>query len=198
MSLEQLSISLICIAIVILCFMKKITRKTNKRWAIIGLSGATGIFLIIGSALFIRQHFIPFSSPENAYKYVYGGETFIVVEGIESDYIIGNKDAKYLNKSEKGWKVPIINISVTKGMKRIDSTTIYVSQYNFSDDYYVTVLDSENNTLELKDNRNSTFYKSNNEENDSNMKSCIYYTYVNKINNEYVITVNGEDVKLFE
>ncbi len=198
MSLEQLSISLICIAVVILCFIKKITLKITKRWIIIALLSAAGLFFVIGSAFFVRQHFIPFSSPENAYKHVYGGETFIVVEGINSDYVIGDKDAKYLNKSEKGWKIPIINISVTKGMKRIDSTTIYVSQYNFSDEYYVTVMNSENNSLEIEDNRNSTFYKSNHDENDSDIKSCVYYTYVNKINNEYAITVNGEEVKLFE
>lgn len=198
MSLEQLSISLICIAVVILCFIKKITLKITKSWITIALLSAAGLFFIIGSAFFVRHHFIPFGSPENAYKYVYGGETFIVVEGIESDYVIGDKDAKYLNKSEKGWKIPIINISVTKGMKRIGTTTIYVSQYNFSDEYYVTVLDLGNNSLEIGDNRNSTFYKSNNNENLSNEKSCIYYTYVNKINNEYIITVNGEEVKLLE
>lgn len=195
MSLEQLSTSLICISIIIFCLMKKIA---NKRWSIITLSCVAGIFLIIGSALFIRLHFIPFSSPETAYKYAYGGEAFIVVEGNESDYIIGNKDAKYLNKSKKGWKIPILNISVTKGMKRIGSTTIYVSQYNFSDDYYVTVLDSKNSSLEIEDNRNSTFYKSDNSEDVSVTKACVYYTYVNKINNEYLITVNGVDIKLLE
>lgn len=179
-------------------FYKKITLKITKRWITIALLSAAGLFLIIGSAFFVRHHFIPFSSPENAYKHVYGGETFIVVEGIESDYVIGDKDAKYLNKSEKGWKIPIINISVTKGMKRIGTTTIYVSQYNFSDEYYVTVLDLGNSSLEIGDNRNSTFYKSNNNENLSNEKSCIYYTYVNKINNEYIITVNRDEVKLLE
>lgn len=194
MSLEQLSISLICIAIVIFCCIKKIT----KRWITIAMSSAGGLIFIIGSALFVRQHFIPFNTPENAYKYVYGGEAFTVVEGVESDYVIGNKEAKYFNKSEKGWKVPIINISVTKGMRRIGSTTIYVSQYNFSDEYYITVMDSENSSLKIEDNRNSTFYKSNHDENDSDIKSCVYYTYVNKINNEYTITVNGEEVKLFE
>lgn len=198
MSLEQFSISLICIAIVIFCFIKRITKKIDKHWNSIVFSCVAGIFLIIGSILFIRQHFIPFSSPEDAYKYVYGGETFIVIEGSESDYIIGNKDAKYLEKSEKGWTVPMINISVTKGIKRIGSTTIYVSQYNFSEDYYVTVLDSEKSSLEIGDNRNSTFYKSNNDENFSGEKSCIYYAYVNKINNEYTITVDGEEVKLLE
>lgn len=178
--------------------MRNITIKLKKCRGIITLLFVAGIFLIIGSVLFIRLHFITFNSPEAAYRYAYGGEVFIIVEGLESDYIIGDKEAKYLNKSEKGWTIPIINISVTRGIKRMGSTTIYVSQYNFSDEYYVTVLNSENSSLKIEDNRNSTFYKSNNGENDSNIESCVYYTYVNKINDEYVITVNGEKVKLFE
>jgi len=198
MSLEQLSISLIITAIVILCFMKKITLKINVRWITIVMFLTVAVLLIAGSSLFIRQHFIPFSSPENAYKHVYGGKTYIVVEGVESDFVIGDKDAKYINKSKKGWTVPIINISITKGMKRINSTTIYVTQHNFSDEYYLTILDSENNSLDIQDNRNSTFYKFNNTNKESNIQSCIYYTYVNKINSDYSITVNGETLKVFE
>lgn len=197
MSLMQLSTSLICITILIFCFVKK-TKLKNKPWINISFRVFLIFFSVISFAIFIRQHFIPYSSPEDAYKYVYGGKTFLVVEGIESDYVIGNKDAKYLKKSEKGWKVPIMHISITKGIKRIGSTTIYVSQFNFSDEYYVTVLNSEKSNLELKDNRNSIFYKSNSNENVSNVESCVYYTYVNKINNEYVISVNGEKIKLFE
>ena len=198
MALQQFSISLICIAIVIFCFKKTIIKKTNKCWSRAFVLCVAGVFFIIGSVLFIRQHFIPFSSPEEAYKYVYGGKTFVVIEGNESDYIIGDKDAKYLDKSKKGWTIPLINISATKGIKYIGSTTIYVSQYNFSEDYYVTVLDSKNDSLEIEDNRNSTFYKSKNSEKSSDVKSCVYYTYVNKINDEYTITVNGQEVKLLE
>lgn len=172
--------------------------KIKQRWLIRILLCTAGVFLIVSFALFIGRHVVAYSSPEDAYKSVYGGEIYLVVEGNESDYVIGSKEAKFFTKSDSGWKVPIINIAITKGISHVGSTTIYVSQYNFSDEYYVTVIDPQKSTLELKDNCNSTFYKLDNHENASNVMSCVYYTYVNKITDQYSITVNGEEVKLFE
>lgn len=193
MSLEQVAISLICVSVAIFIGIKKVVKIASKQWGITVLSIA-GVFFLIGSTMFIRLHFIPFTSPEEAYRSVYGENPVLVIEGVESDCIVGNKKTVYLNKSEKGWNVPIINISITKGIKCVDSTTVYVSQYNFSNEYYVTVLDSENSSLEIEDNRNSMFYKSSSDD----KNSCIYHTYVNKINKEYQITVNGEKIILLE
>ena len=181
--------------------MKKIALKINVRWITLAMLCTAGFTLILGSALFVRQHFIPFSSPESAYKLVYGGETFVVVEGVESACVIGDKDAKYLNKSKNGWTVPIIKISVTKAIKYIDSATIYVTQYNFSNEHYVIVSDFENQVLDIDDNRGSKFYKIDHSENLDKLSNKTvrgYCAYINGLDSRYTITINGEEVVIVE
>ena len=185
-------------AVVVLIFMKRITREAYNRKVVSLILITSVVVFLVGIAGFIRMYFVPFSSLETAYKLGYGGDISVVVEGTKSDYVIGNRESHYLNKSEKGWRIPLISISITKRIEKIDATTIYVSQYNFSDDYYITLLNSEYNSLDIADSRNSKFYKLNDEEDDKQAKGSIYHAHVHKIDNEYNITVNGKNVELMQ
>lgn len=156
------------------------------------------VCLAVSCILFIRRYVISYNSPEDAYESAYGGDVFLVVEGNETVRVFGSKDSHYFNKTDSGWKVPIFKISITKAIKTVDSKTIYVSQYNFSDEYYITIIDSQKSSLELKDNRNSIFYKIDNQENTENANSCVYHAYINKFDEQYSIFVNGEEINLLE
>ena len=178
--------------------MKRKTSEAYNRKVVSLILITSVIVFLVGIAGLISMYFVPFNSLETAYKLGYGGDISVVVEGTKSDYVIGNRESHYLNKSEKGWRIPIISIAVTKGLKKIDATTIYVSQYNFSEDYYIKVLNTEYNSLDISDSSNSKFYKINDEEDDKQAKGCIYHAHVYKIDNEYSITINGINVKLMQ
>jgi hypothetical protein len=198
MSIKNICLSLICIAVVAWILMKRKTSEAYNRKVVSLILITSVIVFLVGIAGLISMYFVPFNSLETAYKLGYGGDISVVVEGTKSDYVIGNRESHYLNKSEKGWRIPIISIAVTKGLKKIDATTIYVSQYNFSEDYYIKVLNTEYNSLDISDSSNSKFYKINDEEDDKQAKGCIYHAHVYKIDNEYSITINGINVKLMQ
>lgn len=156
------------------------------------------VCLATSCILFIRRYVISYNSPKDAYENAYRGTAHLIIEGDKSAYVLGSKDAHYFNRTNNGWKVPIFRISITKAIKTVDSKTIYVSQYNFSDEYYITIIDSQKGSLELKDNRNSIFYKIDNQENTKNANSCVYHAYINKFDEQYSIFVNDQEINLLE
>jgi len=170
--------------------MKKIM---HKKYVLLLLIVSLILLQIVG---FIKKYCVYYNTPEEAYKAGYKGFVYQVVEGTTTDYIIGNKDSVVIEKSEKGWKVPTKSTMITRVIKNVDDINICLWQYNDSDEYYLTISGSDE--LKLLDNRNSKFYYVDVEPKGFSYGVKGYFAYIQAIDEEYIITVDGLDIQLLE
>ena len=159
------------------------------------------LFLIVSLILLqivglIRKYCVYYNTPEEAYKAGCKGRIYQIIEGATTDYVIGNKDSVVIEKSEKGWKVPTKSTILTKVIKNVGDINICLWQYNYSDEYYLTISGSDE--LELSDNRNSKFYYVDVEPNGFSYGVKGYFAYIQAIDEEYIITIDGLDIQLLE
>ena len=154
------------------------------------------LFVIILLADFIKKYCFCYETPEEAYQSIYGGQIYEVVEGNETDYVIGSKSNVVFEKTDRGWKLPLRYTATAKSIKSIGKMTIYVTQYNHSDEYYLIITGYEGNENSITDNRNSTFYKVDVAETMFGKGVRGYFTYVRAIDDNYTLTINGHQVFL--
>lgn len=153
----------------------------------------------VSGLLPVENIFITFSSPEKAYEYVNSEKIQLVVEGDHTVLVVGKESPrKYvyliIPKSDSGWKIGRgLDTKLIK-QKVVDEIVVRVYQYRNTDDYYVTVSDVRGNVVDINDNNDSIFHVL--EEIEGSYYT--YYAYVNKITDQYSITVNGEEVKPLE
>ena len=175
--------------------IKKARQEHKRKWVMLLIFIA--VFLPLLSAFYpIENAFITFPTVESAYYYSNEGKVKHIIQGNESDLVIGQKDNDTANifavmpKTNDGWK-----ISPFGSLKSVTSiisheVLIHVYQYKNSDDYYIMVYCLKNNTLELTDNRDSKFeyFEGKNGTNQT------YCTYIHCFDEEYVITVDGNPI----
>lgn len=155
------------------------------------------VFFIIFQTLLafipFENAFLTFSSIESAYSYNNKGEAKFVVEGKETDFVIGGKENNYvisiIPKSNNGWKIGLGVYTKKLCHKVYNKTSVDLYQYKDSDEYYIVVTTSKNNA-EIKDNRNTRFYYYSEED---DMFGRSYCAYINDFNNQYTLTINGEE-----
>lgn len=178
--------------------IKKARKENKRKWVMLLIFIA--VFLPLLSAFYpIENAFITFPTVESAYYYSKEGYIKHIIQGNESDLVIGQKENDTTNilavmpKTNDGWK-----ISSFGSLKRVTSTishdvSIHVYQYKNSDDYYIVVYGLKEAELEVIDNRNSLFdcLEWNNKPNRLYYKYC---SYIHCFDENYVITVDGNPV----
>lgn len=171
----------------------------KRRWSIVTFVVAV-ILTIISSLIPMENAFVTFSSPQSAYNYNHSGNVKLIVHGNNTDFVVGaNGDADVYTivpKSDGGWK-----IGMGLDTKRIvhtisDGISIYVYQYKSSDDYYITVLDTNGGPSEVADNHNSIFQCLDKSNSTMNKSFYTYFTYINGYDNQYALTINGKTIKI--
>ena len=159
----------------------------------------TIIFTTLSALIPLENVFVTFSSPESAYNYNHSGKVKLIVNGSKTDFIVGEKNNTdvYLivPKSDNGWKQGL-GLDTKRICDKIsDGITVYVYQYKNTDDYYIVLLNT--NGGPLTDNNNSEFIYSESANSILNKTFYTYYAYLNSFNRQYTLTVNGENVSLF-
>lgn len=143
---------------------------------------------------------ISFSSPKAAYEYFNIGKSNIelVVEGSACDFVIDRKkDAdSYLivPKKSDSWKIGI-GADTRKIVNKLENgITVNVYQYKNTNEYFITMLDTNGGQLKLSDFYGTKFY-SLKKENKVLQKSFItYYAYIPHFNSGYRVTVNETEI----
>lgn len=182
----------IIIFIACLFFIRKL-HAIHKRWrfAVAFVAAAMGITIL--ALLPVENAFLAFSSPQSAYQYNHTGNVKLIVSGKITDFVVGAKgdvdEYTILPKSDDGWK-----LGMGFDTKRIhqtisDGVVIYVYQYKNSDDYYITILDTDGGPLELTDNRNSDFQCLEHKDEVLRTTFYTYYAYVHDYDDSYALTV---------
>lgn len=185
----------------IICFLliKKSHIINKRKWSLVAF--VVAIILTTVSALIpIEDAFVTFSSPESAFGYVNTGNVKLVVSGKKTDFVIAGKSNTdiyvIIPKSNIGWKLGL-GLDTKRIIQKIsDGITIYVYQYKNSDDYYITVFDTNGGTSEITDNHGSEFYYLDKTNNALNKTFYIYYAYVENLNDTYILTVNGKVISV--
>lgn len=158
------------------------------------------ILTTISALIPIENALITFSSPESAYNYNNSGNVRFMVDGKKTDFVVGAKgDADVyliIPKSSNGWK-----LGMGLDTKRVFQTisngiTIYVYQYKNTDEYYITVLDTNGGSTNITDNHNSEFKCLEKSNNTIGKTFYTYYAYVNNFDDQYTLTVNGNSIKI--
>ena len=145
-----------------------------------------------------ENFFITFDSPKEAYEYYNLGESNIelIVEGKDCDFIVDckNDSDTYLivPKTSDGWK-----IGIGSNAKKIVQTfsngiALCVYQYKNTDDYFITVLDTNGGESTISDEYNTNFL-STERYNESLGKSFVtYYAHITNLKPQYNVTVNDQ------
>lgn len=185
------------------CFIliRKSRTLHKRRWLITAFVAAI-ILTTISALIPIENAFVIFSSPESAYHYNNSGDVKLVVNGEESDFIVGsNGDTEVYTivpKSNDGWK-----LGMGLDTKRVvqitsDGISVCVYRYKNSDDYYITVFDTTGGPFDITDNRSTKFQCLDESNSALNKTFYTYYAYINDYDNQYVLTVNGKTIKTQE
>lgn len=161
----------------------------------------TIIFTTLSALIPLENVFVTFSSPESAYNYNHSGKVKLIVNGSKTDFIVGEKNNTdvYLivPKSDNGWKQGL-GLDTKRICDKIsDGITVYVYQYKNTDDYYIVLLNTNGGPLDITDNNNSEFIYSESANSILNKTFYTYYAYLNSFNRQYTLTVNVENVSLF-
>lgn len=188
----------LCLAFTIgFIVIKRINIIHKRKWYLIVFAMVV-ILTTISALVPIENAFITFSSPESAYQYSNSGDVKLIVDGKETDFIIGAKGKTnsyaIIPKTDRGWKMSI-GIDTKRVVQTMsDGIIIYVYQYKNSDDYYITIMDTNGGSLIITDNNNSTFYALSETNSALNKTFYTYYASINGINEQYTLTVNGRTI----
>lgn len=151
------------VIIFIVCYLIIKTTKTKykRRYYIISFICVI-LVIVLFNLIPIENAFITFSTPESAFSYVNTGNIKLVINGSQTDLVVAQKeDAKIYSiipKTENGWKLGM-GIDTKRIIQRtFEGIIIYVYQYKNTNEYYITVLNTNGGMLELSDNHDSTFF----------------------------------------
>ena len=144
--------------------------------------------------------FVTFSSPKEAYEYSNLGKSNIqlVVEGATCDFIVDRKSDTdiywIVPKTADGWKIGCGSSIKRIVQKLYDGITIYVYQYEYTNDCFITIMNTDGGECAISDDCDTKFY-SLARKNDSLGKTFVtYYAYVPNFDLQYSVVVNGNKI----
>ena len=166
------------------------------------------ISIVLSAVLVAALAFLPFENlyttfetPEEAYEYFNFGKSDIqlVVKGTKSDLIIDNKNGtnRYLiiPKSGDGWKIGIGANTRRVIQKLHNGIVIYVYQYKATDDFFITVLDTNGGSAIIADSYNSEFYAIEKINHTIGKVFVTYYAHISGWDNQYWISINDTKIE---
>lgn len=184
-------------------FIQK-NKSTHKRLLSLIAIGVSMFLIIVLSIFPVENLLIRFDSPVAAYKYYYTfekNEVELILEGRHCDFVVGSdKDntIRYLPIPKNAEKY---KIGTGSDIKRVahsfsNGVSISVFRYKNSEDYFISILNTQGEKVEVSDKNGSQFY-SVERENESLKKTLVtYYAYIPEYNSDYQVIVNGTPIFL--
>ena len=152
----------------------------------------------------VENNYASFNSPESAFLYYNPDVTAVelVVPGEYADMVIGKKDETYVHtflpKSDGQWKIGTGLNSKKIAYRIMANAVIHLFQYADTSDFFIVVVDTVGNTLEISDSRCSTFFITEQDNSGLGKKTTTYYTYVSEMDTQYSLTVDGNIISFTE
>lgn len=185
------------------CFFITKALKTNRKRGFYIISFVFAVLCSTLSFLFPFENvFVTFSTPESAFSYANLGNVKLVIDGSKTNFVVAEKGDtniySIIPKTEKGWKLSVGIDTKNIIQKVCNGIVIYVYQYKNTDDYYITIFDTNGGPLGVADSYNSEFSYSTRIDEHLNETFYTYYTYVQELDNQYCLTVNGRSISLIK
>ncbi len=195
----------LCLGLIVFCvsffFIQKSQFIHKKCWILI-LTIATLILLTILALFPFENVFITFSSPEAAYNYMYNGEIRNVIEGKKTDMVIAGKNStdtiQIIPKSDTGWKLGTGSDIKIVTNKVIGDVCIYLYQYTITNEHYLIIMNADSGELKITDTLETEFLCESKYNASLAKHFYTYYGYVGVPDDDYSVTVNNEEMFIFE
>ena len=194
----RLIIGLICL--VVLVVIIKNSKSSQKRIMYIISVVISVAFITILAFVPFENMFLSFNSPEEAYGYVNfdKSEVDLVVCGDGADLVVDDKDGKYeyliIPHTEGGWKIGLGIDTKMVFSDLIEGFAIEVYQYKNTNNFFVSVSDTNGGETLITDGYNSQFVALSKENPFQSEAFFTYYTSISEFNSDYFITLNGEKI----
>lgn len=185
---------------IVLFVLIKYAKTIDKRKCCIAAFIAVSITVSLLYLIPFENAFITFSTPEKAFHYTNSWDIDNIVSGKETSFVIASKNNvntyKIIPKTQKGWKIS--SALATKDMFQYscNGISIHIYRYKNSSDYYIALFDTDGGQINITDNRGSNFISVIQNQSADIEPIYHYYACINNMDSEYVITINGEDIKL--
>lgn len=191
---------IIFVVLLLLCvFILKKENKLKKKTLIISII-VTIILAEISMYIPIENQFMYFHSADSAYKYLNIYNSKYIIEGQNSDLVVGNDkldsdELLIIPKNEDGWQVGLSK-DIEMDVAVSDTCGLGISMYKPTKECYIFVYNDSNNELKISDNHNSDFKHIDNSIKNESNDSYEYAAFVGEIDNDYRLTVNENIYKL--
>lgn len=174
--------------------------KTTRKKMFYGFSVFISIAIITVLAFFPFENlFMNFDSAKAAYEYYTFEKSDIVltVEGNECDLVIDRKNSAHyaylmIPKTTNGWKIGVGTNDKTVFKTITNGIIIRVDQYKNTNDFFITVYNSQGEETVITDVCNTEFKEVKDTFDELGKSFVTYYAYLPKYNEQYTLTVNGE------
>lgn len=190
-----------CSIIFIIGFILIRSSKINfkRRWYV-ALLILTAMLCTISAVIPFENAFMTFKTLESSYGYVNRSDIQLVVRGEKTDFVVGkNGDTdSYLiiPKTEDGWKLGVGSNTKMVLHTVSDGIKICVYQYKSSDDYYITILDTNGGESHITDNHKSDFYNLKKSNKTINQTFYTYFAYINDFDENYSLIIDGKLISI--
>lgn len=198
----RLTIGCVFLALSIMAIAK--SRAIHKRLLYIISTSVSVTLILVLAFLPFENLFISFNSAKDAYEYYVLGKSSIelVVEGDGCDLVVDRKNDSdtylIIPKTSHGWKVGIGSNTKRRVQKITDGIVIYVYQYKNTNDFFVTVLDTNGGDTSVSDDNNTHFFSLEKKNDSLGISFITYYGHISSLDTQYSIEVNGNKVSLGE
>lgn len=190
----------ITVFLVLLNMLNK--KKLLRKYTIILLF--VGCLALISLSYFIpiENLFVTFSSPENAFYYSCGSKIDEIVEGKESCMIIFSDDnrrnckQRIFPKTNSGYKIGT-DFTLKNIVYQVeDEFILRIIKLKRTNEYYLILVGSSQNNVELSDNKDTFFIKNMDNVNNSVYSDVEFYAYIGNIDENYKLYLNNKEVTL--
>ena len=195
-------IIIVGVLLVFAVFAIKKTQKLRKRVCYIISLIAAMILTTVLAFLPFENLFLTFDSPDAAYMYYNSNQSPIdlIIHGKECDFVVdAKKDADthlIIPKTERGWQIGIGIDTKRKTRTVSNGIVVNVYQYKNTNEYFITVLDTNGGRSNVSDNHNTNFF-SLEKNNETLQKTFVtYYAHLPDVKSSYSVFVNGNEIVL--
>lgn len=179
--------------------------KANRKHILYVVFTSLSVLLIVMLAFLPFENlFVTFDSPKAAYEYCNFGKTNIelIVDGDDCDFIIDRKDDSdtYLivPKTADGWKIGIGSNTKRIVQKLSNGIVLYVYQYKNTNEYFITILDTNGGELTIFDEYNTEFLPLEKNNDTLGKTFFTYYAHITDFNQQYSVIVNDNKIIVLE
>ena len=191
-----------CIFLVCSIIAIKNSKVIRKHILYIAFASLSVLLIVVLTFLPFENLFITFASPKAAYEYFNLGKSNIelIVEGDDCDFIVDRKNDSdtylIIPKTADGWKIGVGSNTKTIVQKLSNGIVLYVYQYKDTNDYFITILDTNGGESTVSDEYNTKFF-SLERYNDSLEKNFVtYYAHITNLDPRYSVIVNDNKIVL--